>query len=195
MRIEDPDNLVDKFTEKIPNKASITLDELLTRMEKERMNEGPIKKYFRSKGAFGYNLWYLIWHPWIIISEVWEEIEMAWQRAIKGWDDRQTWSVDYYYSKILSELLSKYKEVNNGVPANVIMDVCGKDYEFGSESQEQFKKASELWDSILTEMIDGFAYYYDHKKNYYEHENYDLVEKKIKRSLELFSKYFENLWW
>ena len=200
MKILDPDNEIERFENRASNVASTSFDKLLGRMEEREKNQGPIKRYFRSKSAFGYNWWYLIWHPWVIVREVWEEITFAWQRALRGWDDRQTWGVDYSYSKILGELILRFKELNNAVPIPVIEKVTGEEYVLGEkgETPEQFQEACDLWDDILEEMAEGFLYYHEHKYDY-DYENYNehekILSKKIERSLELFSEYFRHIWW
>jgi hypothetical protein len=176
----------------------VTLEEWREKMKEKIAKQGKVERYFRSKGAFGYNLWYLIWHPWVIIREVWTEIKLAWQRAIRGWDERQTWSIDYKYSKILGELILHFKEVNNGVPISILEQTTDDEFPFMEKTSEEFQEACRLWDDILNEMATGFLYYYNHKYDYdygdvNEHEK--LLNEKINRSLQLFSKHFRDLWW
>ena len=55
-----------------------------------------------------------------------------------------------------------------------------------------FKQAEAYWAGILGEMIFPFEYHVDPEK--YEHLEYDEIRASMKNGLELFAKYFENLW-
>jgi hypothetical protein len=176
----------------------VTLEEWREEMKEKITKQGVIERSLRSKGAFGYNWWYLIRHPWVIIREAWTEIKLAWQRAVRGWDERQTWNIDYEYSKILGELILRFKEVNNGVPNSILEQTTEDYFPFKDQTPEEFQASCELWDNVLEEMAEGFLYYHNHEFDY----DYDdvteyekLLNEKINRSLELFSKHFRDLWW
>ena len=162
IRTEDPDNILKKAMRKIALRG----------------------------GAFGYNWAYLLTHPWKIIEGVYYKLKYAWQRVFRGWDDTAIWSIDYYLSKQLSEMLPVLKEKKPGIP----LSMFPADMELGAETEEQVKEAGEKWDAVLDEMTEGFAYHYEYETNILPYSEYDAMKKKLDRSLELLKKYYEALW-
>lgn len=193
MKILDPDNKIGEFLDKIPNKEdSEDIGEWFNIPEPKTFIGG----FFRNKkGLHGYNLGYTLTHPFEIIRCSLKDIKYAWQRVTKGWDYSQTWSIDYNYSKILGELILEFKQVNNAIPFSIIDQVC-ENYQFGDDiNKNKEDEARKLWDNVLQEMADGFLFYYNYKYDTFENKNFEILNKKISRSLELFSKHFQDLWW
>jgi len=50
------------------------------------------------------------------------EVKWAWQRLYRGWDDRATWSADYYFARQISEILDAIKS-DCGIPHFVFIDL------------------------------------------------------------------------
>ena len=193
MKILDPDNKIGEFLDKIPNNEdSDDIREWFNIPEPKTK----IGKFFRNtSGLFGWNLGYCLTHPWEPIGEGLRRLHRAWQRAIKGWDYSQTWSIDYAYSQILGELITHFRQVNNGIPFSII-DQVDENYQFGNDiNKDKEDEARKLWDDILEEMAEGFLYYNEHKYNFSDEEEIKNMINKLHRSLELFSKYFTDLWW
>ena len=84
---------------------------------------------------FGYNNWYLLLHPWKIISESCNHLHWAWQRVFRGWDDRVAWGIDWHLAKMLPVWINRMKEYGNSYPGDLTY---------------------EEWHGILDEMIIGF---------------------------------------
>ena len=184
IQVKDPNNAVDSALEELDKYESTPW------RPKTKLGE---KLY--NITLWDSNLRYYLLHPLKFVSQFFSEMKYAWQRAMRGWDERQTWSVDYHYSRIFSELIPYFKKVNGGVPFSILEQVAGKRVLMGEETEDEFKQASQLWDDVLNEIADGFAYYYDHQMNFYENEDYELIDKKLNRSLELLVKHFRDLWW
>lgn len=88
------------------------------------------------------------------------------QRLERGFDDSETWALDCTIAKFIEPRLRRFKEIKAGYPA--IM-------------------SEEKWDDILDKMIYAF-----------ECINKDTVsdnEDSVDEGLDLFRKYFFNLWW
>lgn len=96
------------------------------------------------------------------------EIKFSKQRLKRGFDDSETWSLYTTIASFIVPRLKRFKKVNNGYPANL---------------------TEEEWDTILDKMIFSFENC-DHDK-LFEKEFYDKYEEGIN----LFAKYFMNLWW
>lgn len=92
------------------------------------------------------------------------------QREERGFDDTETWGLDYTVAMFVSPRLKRFKELNNGHPD-----------EFTFESwQECIQKMIDAFDEILRQ---------ENEPDYFF--NYETVDE----GLELFGKYFRNLWW
>ena len=64
------------------------------------------------------------------------------QRRIRGWDDSETWNLDFHISAYIAPRLKRYKEISVTVPSGIR----------GNTFEEQRKN----WHAILDEMIEGF---------------------------------------
>lgn len=99
-----------------------------------------------------------------------------WQRRVRGWDNSDTWSLDWTMAKFILPRLKLFKEVNNGHPSEL---------------------TEEEWDATIDKMIFAMAAVADGSWNYHDE---DIEETrahwdKVQEGLELFGKYFRDLWW
>ena len=172
----------------------ITLEEM-----KAHFAEMDAKKNLRNwfnkkfpKGYAGYNVYYLLFHPWEIIEEWVRQIKWAWQRVFRGWDDQAVFSVDCYLSKIIPELVADVKKYGDGVPMEILSKYPshGENFEY---SDEDFASALKEWHEILDTIIIGF-------KDYYEgltvavRNTYPQKGESFNKAFDLFREYFGNLW-
>jgi hypothetical protein len=97
-------------------------------------------------------------------------IKHWWQRRTRGWDDRDTWSLDWTIAKFVLPRLRRFREVSNGYPADM---------------------TKEEWDTILNRMIYALEVCSDDSEWLEEYVNWDRVNQ----GLQEFGKYFRNLWW
>ena len=101
--------------------------------------------------------------------------EWAKQRKKRGFDDRDTWSLDHTLAKWLAPRLKRYKEVN------IIVGPTDK---------------GRNWDQILDEMITTFEFLASEERwNVVDSISKDKRWKQVKVGLDLFAKYCTNLWW
>ena len=100
----------------------------------------------------------------------------VWQRRMKGFDDSETWNLDYKCAVWLLPRLKRFKELNIGCPPDL---------------------TPEKWDQYLDDMIYSL-------ENIVNEDQWDIVEnlkerkklnKKVQHGLELLGKYFLHLWW
>ena len=123
-------------------------------------------------------------------------IPTAWQRARRGWAKSDTWSLDYYLAKTISDSIDHLIENMHGFPAN----------------QDQFKTLDD-WKEALENIswtfkqsihcIEGKAVLPDQEYSnsmsdfFKKYDMRVLSEEEYKRYLkgwELFQKYFFSLW-
>jgi hypothetical protein len=115
---------------------------------------------------------------------------------------KETWSLDVNLAKYIIPRLKKFKELNNGYPGISEMDT------------------HEKWDEALDKMIQAFEYVIDLDEYWLDDPRYDytdimfsdnkelyegVIENKrtedirrltaINEGLQLFAKYYMNLWW
>lgn len=96
------------------------------------------------------------------------------QRRIRGWDDTEIWSLDYTLAKWIIPRLERFKEIH---PSIVHLS--------------EFEKTEKEWILIINKMIRAFTLIT------YETDRYVLNDKEwkeINEGLDLFRKYFINLW-
>lgn len=93
------------------------------------------------------------------------------QRKERGFDDRDTWSLDYTLAQWLVPRLKRFKEVNNGFPIGL---------------------THEKWDKIIDELIWTFEFLGSEERwSCYNKKDW----KRVHKGLRLFGKYLLDLWW
>jgi hypothetical protein len=106
-----------------------------------------------------------------------------WQKITRGWDDSDTWSLDYTLAKWILPRLKRFKQLSFGCPTNF------------TEKQ---------WDEMIDEMIWAFDYIANDRENEIftengnfekEREEWKKAEDRCDKGLELFGKYMRGLWW
>ncbi|MEN6550058.1 MAG: hypothetical protein ABFE07_28785 [Armatimonadia bacterium] len=93
-----------------------------------------------------------------------------WQRRTRGWDDSDTWSLDFVIAKFAVPRLKRFRELNNGFPGGMTE---------GS------------WRSALDDMIYALEICADEDRWYDKDNDWPRME----RGLEAFGKHFRDLWW
>lgn len=88
------------------------------------------------------------------------------QRLERGFDDSETWALDCTIAKFIEPRLRRFKEIKAGYPSII---------------------SEEKWDDILDKMI--YAFECINKDTTYDNED------QVNEGLDLFRKYFFNLWW
>ena len=83
------------------------------------------------------------------------EIKYFIQRGIRGWSNRDSWSIDWYLTSILVPILKKLKENKHGHPMQVYPKDCKLD-KYGNPIKEEEKKAIQRWNYILNIIIKTF---------------------------------------
>lgn len=106
-----------------------------------------------------------------LLTKPWRrEIRFFYQRLTRGWDDGETFSLDYSLAKLIAPRLRRFKEVTIGVPG-------------GFEKEE--------WNIILDKMIASFEFAASE-----EHWNATPLEyEKYSEGFDLFAKHYFRLWW
>lgn len=93
-----------------------------------------------------------------------------WQRLTRGWDDGDTFSLDYSLAKIIAPRLKRFKEVTIGVPLDM-------------KEQE--------WNDKLDKMIAAFEFAGSEDRWSAKPEDF----KKHGEGIKLFAEHYWQLWW
>lgn len=102
------------------------------------------------------------WNPDDNRQPEWEK-----ERVTYGFDERETWSLDFSLGVWLYPRLCFFKEQGQGYPCGLTL-----------------KK----WNNILDDMIDGF-------KEVATKELFERDNDKIEKAYKLLSKHYSDLWW
>lgn len=98
------------------------------------------------------------------------DIRFFWQRRTRGWDDGDTFSLDYSLGKLIAPRLRRFKEVTIARPHDV-------------EEKE--------WEEMLNKMIAAFEFAGSEERWLAKPEEYE----KHQEGIDLFAKYYWALWW
>lgn len=115
--------------------------------------------------------------------------------------DRETWSLDYTIAAFTLPRLKRFKKLNNGIPSSLLIESDGTSHFDDEEYQKQMEKE---WNAILDCMIWSFQQIYnpidepiiENCKNWDDYRDRMVIyNQEIQYGLDLFAKYFRNLWW
>ena len=97
-------------------------------------------------------------------------------KAKNGFCPTECWSLDYHIAKFVLPRLKHFRDNPNGCPSNL----CSE--------KEDTKKGVKRWVAILDKMIYSFEY----AVQQFDEKKYDM--KKVNEGIQLFAKYFFDLW-
>ncbi len=133
------------------------------------------------KRLFSCNPWYMI-PRWIRDGRF--EIKMAWQRVFRGWDDTASWS----HWSVNAEQTSKQMR-------QLADNIVGCPGEFFDADKEKDGNQCHRWKETLHKIADGFdAILEDDDLVNALPEERAVLAKKFDEGMELYKKYYRNLW-
>lgn len=135
------------------------------------------------------------------IKNIKNEIEWAWQRVFRGYDDRMIWSLNSYLDTYIPKIIRKMIKIVHGYPANPFCESEIKNIEQWKEILEKIAKG---FDAIRK--IDNYEFMKNTEEKYTEgifkgmhkkktdKKEYNRLYNEFEKGIELFKKYFLNLW-
>jgi hypothetical protein len=95
-------------------------------------------------------------HVYEFPSDAYYNVKWFFQRGIRGWANRDTWSIDYYLNTWMPDALRHMKAHKHGVSFAFFPE--GPEYidESGNPTDEAFKLAEARYDEVMNKMIGGF---------------------------------------
>jgi hypothetical protein len=148
-------------------------------------------------GFDGYNISYLLIHPWKFVNSCCRQCKYAWQRVFRGWDDRVVWSIDNYLAKSIPQWIRALKENQIGYPMSMHKEEDFIDAGYSLETTEDSdKEAIKKWDNILNQIAEGFEAYtkIDDESLYPGKEGYEELLEKYEIGFKLLKEHFSDLW-
>jgi len=97
------------------------------------------------------------------------------QLKTNGFSDAETWGLDSVIAEFILPRLIRFKELNIGFP--------------GGWEDITFEK----WQSMIDEMIFAFDWSLHHEDDTDEQQTENW--KKYQKGMDIFAKWFRNLWW
>ena len=93
---------------------------------------------------------------WELPYNIRTTIKWAYQRLTRGWDDRATWSIDYWLDDKMPDMLRQLKANKHGTPNE--MFPTGPEFmdEDGNPNEAGWAIATPRWEAIMDKMIAGF---------------------------------------
>ena len=138
----------------------------------------------------GYSKSYCLLHPGVVIAHKFKDILCAWQRATKGYCYRDVWNIDKWFLKTVPQMLDDLIKIHSGHPSGMTDE----------ETTEFVNPYAEPYISTLEISFDNgkLLCHADEKleENYYtlETEKEAFVQKSLAEGMNLFQKYFRDLW-
>ena len=121
-----------------------------------------------------------VWWKWVyLLVELPREIKWFCQRGVRGYSDRDMWSMDFYLADIIPKMLRKFKSGLTGCPGQLAIH---------SKVEEGMKK----WEEILDKIIFAFEMYKKIDDSECTPTKEDM--KKVDEGLKLFIEWLPNLW-
>jgi len=108
------------------------------------------------------------------VLRVWRwrrELRHWWQRRMRGWDDSDTWNIDFWLWRELGPRIARLRQVQNGYPMGM------------SESS---------WDDVLAE-VQWFCEYMVAGEMWPVETDPEFL--RVMRAYGLFVKYLPTMWW
>lgn len=157
----------------------------------------------------GYRPSYYLTHPHEFVKETYLEIKWFIQRGRRGWADSDVYSFDDYLARVIHEGVERLrKSPYCGCPASFVDKDVDPALSFDYKSLDPY----EAWNEELGKMAAGFKAWREREDwmeapEWGEYDNLPAEERvefaakkdneayaKLQASLELFKKYFVNLW-
>lgn len=111
----------------------------------------------------------------------------------KGFDIRETWSLDFHLAKLISPRLKEFKKqaTNCGSLPGNILEMFKKGYklnQYGAiankrDSKRQWEKAKKFWENKIQDMIDAFDMIISEAENDNHYKMLDEKAKEINKKL------------
>jgi hypothetical protein len=108
-------------------------------------------------------------------------IKHWWQRRTRGWDNSDTWSLDYTIAKFVLPRLKKFEEVTCGVPG------CLQD------KGETLEEREKVWHNMLKDMIFAMEMVIEDGDECVMMD--DPRWERYEKGMDYFHEYFRALWW
>ena len=123
-------------------------------------------------------------------EDIQDEIKWAIQRVQNGYDERVSWSIDYYLNENMPKWLSSLSK--QGTPTSMFTNEQLMNPE--GISKEEDAIAHSKWEEIVQTMIDGFNAAKEIEEHWIQENPDNDMWKKFNIGMDNFKKYYFSLW-
>lgn len=164
------------------------------------MNYEELKKELEKPLELWERIYYPIYRFCLYLD--WRWIKWFFQFMKRGFSDRQVWSLDYTIAKFILPRLKRFRDTEAiiSIPCSLGLSFSHRvnyyDENDKSKEKEKFDANVVAWQAIIDDMIFAFECVVNDDEYLLirSEEERDEREKRIKRGLALFAKYFNDLW-
>lgn len=133
-----------------------------------------MRNVLTENGLFGWNYWYLVRHPWVIVEESYCHVKWFCQRGARGYADCDVWSLDSYLCRWMPKALAELQANKTGHPVGM---------------------TRKGWDNRLERMKRGFT---EAQKimdmDYRTPRECRTAQRRMQHDLHVFTEHFLSLW-
>jgi len=139
--------------------------------------------------AFSYegSIWYHFHHPIESIGGYFRQIKWFFKRGLYGFADGDTWDLDSYISSWMPTALRQLAKNTHSYPCSFIGKDSNKDFKKWQKTLDKMATGFEINDKCDDLIMSGIP-----TKEYIKKSK--IMYKKEKECLELFIKYYHDLW-
>lgn len=156
----------------------------------------------------GYNKKYCIFHPWKVIMHKCRDIKCAWQRATKGYCFRDIWAIDNWFTNVFPKMIEELIEVHHGYPTDLtddewveVLKKMSKSFRNANEDKTEFRNPYEEeylgtldFDLETCQLTCSAGEELEEKYRDFEKQKAEFMRKSLDEGMQLFNKYFYDLW-
>ena len=139
-----------------------------------------IESVLYAEGLGGRSVYWNVTHPMDAAKQVKRSVDYFIQRGRRGFSDRDLWSMDLYFARVLAEAVGEFRKNTHGYPAYFESSVPG-------EGEQE-------WDAILLRIQEGFQFYVANSDGFDSLVADSESEKRFKEAWDLMGEHYASLW-
>ena len=144
-----------------------------------------MKEWFSNIGWWFYRFYCYHLTPRLIKRS----IRFWWQRRTRGWDNSETWAIDYSFYKWITPRLKEFRNFYSYPPLEAFVPYTNKQVYSRFNEKQQGELAIEIWGKIIDKMIEGFELGIEDCSTFDREKR-----RKIDKATFLFAKYLNTMW-
>lgn len=132
-----------------------------------------------------------------------KEIKWFFQRGFKGYCDRDVYGIDNWFENVIIPMLEQLQKIKQGYPINMTekqwdIALSNMIYCFKESTEKYCSEKNEYEDEYTKDLFNSREEFNEELRNKWlkREEEIEMYREKMKNeALEMFSKYYYDLWW